>query len=132
MPSGYPHSKLTRRLLFDRVCQGTALKRAAREMGVSTTSAWLWWRDAGAMKLLMGSGELGVADPGDLDRRGGRGHRLSYDERVEIMRGLDRGRKQVDIARQLGRDRSVICREIARNRNLDGDYHARMAHARAA
>jgi IS30 family transposase len=131
MPSGYPHSKLTRRAVFDRVCQGTALKRAARELGVSTTSAWLWWRDAGAMKLLMGSGELGLADPGDLDRPGGRGHRLSYDERVEIMRGLDRGRKQVDIARQLGRDRSVICREITRNRNLDGDYHARMAHARA-
>jgi transposase, IS30 family len=100
-------------------------------MGVSTTSAWLWWRDAGGMKLLMGSGSRGLAEPGDLDRCGGRGHRISYHERVEIMRGLDRGQCRAEIARRLGRDRSVIGREIERNRNPDGDYHARMAHARA-
>jgi IS30 family transposase len=100
-------------------------------MGVSTTSAWVWWRDAGAMKLLMGSGDRGLADPGDLNGSGGRGHRLCFGERVEIMRGLDRGLSQVEIARELERDRSVISREISRNRNPDGDYHARMAHARA-
>jgi IS30 family transposase len=100
-------------------------------MGVSTTSAWVWWRDAGAMKLLMGKGDRGLAEPGHLDRPGGRGHRISFDERVEIMRGLDLGHCQAQIARRLGRDRSVICREIKRNRNPDGDYHARMAHARA-
>jgi len=101
-------------------------------MGVSTTSAWLWWRDAGAMKLLMGKGDRGLAGPGDLARPGGRGHPISYDERVEIMRGLDQGLCQAEIARRLGRDRSVICREIRRNCHPDGDYHARMAHARAA
>ena len=132
MPSGFPHPRSTRRALFERVCQGTPLRTAAQEMGVSTTSAWLWWHDAGAMKLLTGKGDLGLADPGDLDRPGGRGRRLSFDERVEIMRGLDRGNSQAEIARLLGRDRSVICREIKRNRNPDGDYHARMAHARAA
>jgi IS30 family transposase len=100
-------------------------------MGVSTTSAWVWWRDAGAMKLLMGKGDRGLADPGDLNRSGGRGHRLCFSERVEIMRGLDRGLSQADIARELERDRSVISREISRNRHPDGDYHARMAHARA-
>jgi transposase, IS30 family len=132
VPSGYPHSRSTRRELFDRVCLGTPVLRAAREMGVSTTSAWLWWHNAGAMKLLVGSGDGGLADPGDLDRPGGRGHRLSFDERVEIMRGLDHGLSQAEIARQLDRDRSIICREIKRNCNPDGDYHARMAHARAA
>ncbi|MEB3072121.1 IS30 family transposase [[Mycobacterium] vasticus] len=131
MPSGYPHPQATRRELFDRVCQGAPLIRTAREMGVSTTSAWVWWRDAGAMKLLMGRGERGLADPGDLERPGGRGHRLCFDERVEIMRGLDSGLSQAEIARQLDRDNSVISREISRNRNPDGDYHARMAHARA-
>jgi IS30 family transposase len=101
-------------------------------MGVSTTSAWVWWRDAGAMKLRRNPrGDLGLADPGDLDRPGGRGHRLSFDERVEIMRGLDHGHTQAEIAQQLGRDPSVICREIRRNRGPDRDYHARMAHARA-
>ena len=106
MPSGYPHSKQTRRELFDRVCQGAPLISTAREMGVSTTSAWLWWRDAGAMKLLTGKGVLGLADPGDLNRPGGRGHRLSFDERIEIMRGLDLGHAQAEIARRIGRDRS--------------------------
>ena len=133
MPSGYPHSKETRRELFDRVCQGAPLIGTAREMGVSTTRAWVWWRDAGAMKLLQGKGAHGLADDaGDPQRPGGRGHRLSLDERIVIMRGLDAGLTYEDIGQQIGRDRSVVWREVRRNRNADGDYHARMAHARAA
>lgn len=132
MPSGYPHSKEIRRELFDRVCQGAALKSAAREMGVSTTSAWLWWRDAGSMKLLQGTGARGLADAGDPQRPGGRGHRLNLDERIAIMRGVDAGSTYQEIGEQIGRDRSVVWREVNRNRNPDGDYHARMAHARAA
>ena len=132
MPSGYPHPLATRRKLFDRVCQGAPLIRTAREMGVSTTAAWVWWRDAGAMKLLTGKGDSGLAYPGDLDRPGGRGHRISFDERVVIMRGLDRGHSQAEIARQLDRIPSDISREIARNCDPDGDYHAGLAHARAA
>ena len=94
MPSGYPHSRATRRELFDRVCLGDPLERAAKMMGVSTTAATLWWRHAGAMPLHRGQnaeGTHGLVEPGDLDRPGGRGHRLSIDERVEIMRGLDAG-----------------------------------------
>ena len=49
-----------------------------------------------------------------------------------IMRGLDAGLGYAEIGRLIGRDRSVIWREYQRNRNPDGDYHARMAHARAA
>ncbi len=48
------------------------------------------------------------------------------------MRGLDRGLSYTQIADQLGRDRTVIWREVRRNSNADGDYHAGMAHARAA
>jgi transposase, IS30 family len=132
VPSGYPHPRSTRRALFDRVCQGVALQPAAREMGVSTTSAGLWWRDAGAMKLLMGKGDLGLAEPGDPDRSGGRGHRLSLDERITIMRGVDAGLSYAAISDQIRRDRVTVWREVQRNRNADGDYHARMAHARAA
>jgi transposase, IS30 family len=132
VPSGYPHPKWVRRELFDRVCQGEPLLPAARAMGVSTTSAGLWWRDAGAMKLLNGKGNLGLAEPGDPDRPGGRGHRLSLDERIEIMRGLDNKLSYAEIGRQICRDRSVVWREVARNRNSDGDYHARLAHSRAA
>jgi IS30 family transposase len=104
----------------------------AQEMSVSRASASVWWRDAGAMKLLMGRGDTGLADPGDLDRPGGRGRRISFAERVEIMRGRDRGLSQAEIARELDRNPSDISREIRRNCNPDGDYHAGLAHARAA
>ncbi|BCI80317.1 IS30 family transposase [Mycolicibacterium sp. TY66] len=132
MPSGYPHSKQTRRELFDRVCQGAPLIETAKAMGVSTTSAWVWWRNAGAMKLIMGSGMHGLAEAGVPDRPGGRGHRLSLDERIAIMRGRDAGLTYEQIGTQIGRHRSVIWREVRRNSNADGDYHARMAHGRAA
>jgi transposase, IS30 family len=131
MPSGYPHSRVVRWRLFDRVCQGIPLERAAREMGVSTTSASIWWRNAGAMELVGGHGGGGVADPGNMSLPGGPGHRLSVGERVQIMRGHDAGLSDAAIAEQLGRDRTTIYREIRRNRNADGDYHALMAHARA-
>ncbi|WP_131808544.1 helix-turn-helix domain-containing protein, partial [Mycolicibacterium novocastrense] len=119
MPSGYPHPRSTRRELFDRVCQGVGVERAAQEMGVSTTAATLWWRQAGAMQLLRGNNRAGhgVVDPGDPDRPGGKGHRLSLDERIAIMRGLDAGLSDAAIAEQIGRDRSTVWREKRRNRN---------------
>nr|WP_233151443.1 IS30 family transposase [Mycobacterium lehmannii] len=103
-------------------------------MGVSTTAATLWWRQAGAMQLLRGNNRAGhgVVEPGDPDRPGGKGHRLSLDERIAIMRGLDAGLSDAAIAEQIGRERSTVWREKRRNRNADGDYHARMAHSRAA
>ena len=131
MPSGYPFSRSVRRELFDRVCWGSSIRDATGQVGVSYNTGWIRRRDAGAMKLLTGKGDLGLADPGDLDRPGGRGHRISFTERVAVMRGLDRGRSQAEIARQLDRSPSDISREIARNCNPDGDYHAGLAHARA-
>lgn len=83
------------------------------------------------MRLINGNGRAGLAEPGDLTGPGGRGRRLSFDERIAIMRGLDAGQSYAAIGQWLGRDRSVIWREVARNRNADGDYHARLAHARA-
>jgi IS30 family transposase len=121
-----------KRELFDRVCCGAAVTRASVDLGVSRATGWVWWRDAGAMTLLLGTGDHGVADPGNLSLEGGRGHRLNLNERIEIMRVLDAGLSCAEIGRRIGRDRSVVWREARRNRNADGDYHARMAHARAA
>lgn len=131
MPSGYPWPRSARREFYDRVCGGQSVTRAAEDMGVFHTTAWVWWRKAGSMPLHMGSGEHGLVDPGDLTRPGGRGHRLSLNERIAIMRGLDAGRSCADIGAELGRDRTVIWREKQRNCNSDGDYHAGLAHARA-
>ena len=61
----------------------------------------------------------------------GRGHRLSLEERISIMRGRDRGLGCTEISRQIGRDKSVVSRELRRNTNPDGDYHAGLAHRRA-
>src|SRR6202008_1761903 len=160
MPSGYPWSRSVRRGFFDLVCGGETIRQAARQSGVSYNPGWEWWRDAGAMKLRMGRGVGGLgnrggwsrpggrdggamklrmgrgvgglAKPGDWSRPGGRGRRMSYGERVQIMRGRDAGLGVAEIAEQLGRDRTTVWRELRRNRNPgDGDYHATMAHAHA-
>ncbi|WP_163761795.1 IS30 family transposase [Mycobacterium paragordonae] len=133
MPSGYPHSKWVRREFFDRVCGGVPVHRAAKAMGVSTTRAWIWWRDAGAMQLVNGGrNACGLANPGDWSRRPGPGRRICGEERIEIMRLRDAGLCAAQIGQRLGRHRSTIGREFERNSLPDGDYHALMAHARAA
>ena len=122
-----------RRDFFDRVCSGESLREAGRQVGVSIQTGWKWWHDAGSMQLRSGTGsDTGLSGPGDRDRPGGPGRRLSFDERLAIMRGLDQGLKQVEIAHRLDRDPSIISRELKRNRNPDGDYHAGLAHSRAA
>jgi transposase, IS30 family len=133
VPSGYPFSRTVRREFLDLVCQGVAVIQAERVVGVSLNTGSRWWREAGAMKLRVNAwGCGGLANPGNLSAPGGRGFRLSLDERIAIMRGLDARLSYAEIGRRIGRDRSVVWREHQRNRNPDGDYHARMAHARAA
>jgi IS30 family transposase len=132
VPCGFPFSRSVRRDLFDRVCRGESVRDAAAGVGVSYNTAWLWWRDAGAMRLGRNSkSATGLLESGDLDRPGGRGHRLSFGERIEVMRGLDAKLTYAEIGGQIGRAGSVIWREVNRNSNPDGDYHAGMAHARA-
>jgi transposase, IS30 family len=104
-----------------------ATTQASVKVGVSRRTGWFWWRDAGGVKLRMGPGGLG--NPGDLSRSGGRGHRVSFEERMAIERGLRHGFNCAEIAKQIGRDRSVVWREYRRNCLPDGDYHALMAQA---
>ncbi|WP_162150237.1 IS30 family transposase, partial [Arthrobacter sp. H14] len=82
------------------------------------------------MKLKKGYSGGGLADPPVSEGISGSG-RLSRQERVIIQCGLRHGRSYGQIAAETGRDKSVIWREVARNRNADGVYHADMAHARA-
>jgi IS30 family transposase len=82
------------------------------------------------MKLRNGANGLGgLASAGDLCRPGGRGHRVSFEERVEIDRGLQAGFNHAEIAEKIERDRSVVWREVRRNSLPDGEYHALMANA---
>jgi transposase, IS30 family len=132
VPSGYPVSRSVKREFFDLVCGGMTVFDATREVGVGLGTGWVLWRQAGGMKLCRGRGGGGLAHPGDVSRPGGRGHRLSLAERVEIDRGLHAGLNYAQIANKIGRDRSVVWREVRRNSLADGDYHALVAHARAA
>jgi IS30 family transposase len=102
-------------------------------MGVSRRTGWYLWRNADGVKLRKGGRGLGGLAPADNPEGvGGRGHRIDAAERVEIMRGLDAGLGYAAIGRRLGRDRSVIWREVQRNSLPDGDYHALMANTHAA
>src|SRR2546422_82320 len=111
----YSFGQGDRDLFVALICSGTPLSVAARQVGVSRHSGGEWWRDAGAMKLITGCGGGGLADPGRPDAASGPGHPLSLDERIEIQLGLRRGRPHAVIAAALGRDRSVIWREVRRN-----------------
>lgn len=48
-----------------------------------------------------------------------------------IAAGVRFGCSQAQIAVMIGRDRSVVCRELARNRGPDGSYWAPVAHRQA-
>jgi len=129
--SRWVFSLSVRREFFDRVCGGSSLKTAAAAVGVSQTGGRNWWREAGAMTVHAG-GAGGLATIGNRLLPGGGGNRLNEMERVQIMRLRDAGLKPAQIAARIGRHRSTVCRELALNSNADGDYHALMAHARAA
>ena len=53
MPSGYPHSRAVRWRLFDQVCLGVPFGGRRRTWACRRRSI-IWWRDAGAMKLVWG------------------------------------------------------------------------------
>ncbi len=130
MTSGVRVSPAVRREFFDLVCLGMATTEASVKVGVSRRTGWHWWHDAGGMKLRKGKNGLGgLASPGDLSGPAGKGHRVSFAERVEIMRGRDAGLSFAEIADTIGRDRSVVWREYHRNCLPNGDYHALMANA---
>jgi IS30 family transposase len=131
VPRGIRATRSMKRELLARVCSGQSVSAAEAAMGVSHGLGHQWWHKAGGMTLATGK-RGGVADAVDRDGPGGRGHRLNGAERLEIMRGLDEGLTHAEIGRRIGRHRSVICKEVARNSNDDGDYHALMAHARAS
>lgn len=56
---------------------------------------------------------------------------LSHEEREEIMIGRRAGRSLRDIARRLGRNVSVVSREVRANSTEDGRYQAFWANARS-
>jgi len=90
--------------------EGLVIKRAAAAAGVSHGAASNWVRAAGGVR---------PRRPAPAS-----GRFLSQDEREEIAIGLAQKLTRAEIARRIGRDRSTVGREIARNIQSNGQYRA--------
>jgi len=111
------------------VCSGMSVSAAARRVGASRGTGKKWWAQSGQMTLNMGV-IGGLADPApSADGPGGRA--LSAAERGMIQMGRLAGMSYAKIGEAIGRDKSVIWREVNRNSGTDGEYHASVAHAKA-
>jgi IS30 family transposase len=130
----------TRDEFFELVCGGFSLQRAARLCGVSDETAATWWRSSGLVTPAIQYGAIGglpgTAPPGVPGAQGPddslRQRRpLTSEDRSAIAVGLMCKCSYAQIGAMIDRDKSVICREVARNRGPDGSYWAPVAHRAA-
>lgn len=126
-PHGNRYGQEVRDKFVDLICQhGVPPARAAHQLGIGTQTAARWRRQYVGMTAF----ELRDHAPILLDQEAvGRG--LSFEERVLIQAGIRDAWTQTRIAQEIGRDRSVVCRELHRNRRPDGRYSAAAAHLHA-
>jgi len=99
-------------------------------LGVSECTAERWWAESGGLKLKRGRYGGGLHDPAISDGAAD-GRFLSLAERAVIQFGRRRGLSYAAIGTEIGRDKSVVCREVQRNKGPDGIYYAKAAHGRA-
>ena len=113
---------------FAALRQGASIAEAARVVGRPRTTVNKWVGRFGGMEMLKGS-PLGPVGSPFSDGGAGKG-RLRVEERVMIMLRLRDGHSFAQIGRELGRDRSVVWREVKRNGGREA-YQADAAHTRA-
>jgi len=138
MPRYVPYE--VREEFFDLVCSGMPLQVAGAAVGVSQTSALAWWKASGLMEPAIRIGKCGGLAgtaprrvPGERGPDGAQRSRrpLSSEDRSVIAVGLCLELSFARIGALIGRNRSVVCREVARNRGPDGSYWAPVAHRAA-
>jgi transposase, IS30 family len=110
-----------REAYFDLVEQGVGTREACRLVGVDRKSGYRWRQD-------MTGRVVGVAAVTGTEVSA---RFLSQADRIVIADRLQEGMSPAAIAAVLGRPRSTVCREIARNADPDGRYRPHAAHARA-
>lgn len=114
---------------LDLVCSGASVSEAARRVGASRGTGKKWWAESGQMTLSI-SAHGGLADPApSVEVSCGRA--LSEAERGMIQMGRQAGMSYAKIGAAIGRDKSVIWREVNRNCDAEGRYNAKVAHTRA-
>ena len=127
MPKLFPFN--VRSDFLDLVCSGLSVSEAARRVGASRGTGKKWWAQSGQMTVKMGV-VGGLVDPAPSpDGPGGRA--LSAVERGMIQMGLGAGMSYAKVGQAIGRDKSVVWREVKRNTGGDGKYYASVAHAKA-
>jgi transposase, IS30 family len=127
-------SEKTRDDFFDLVCAGMALGKAAMAVGVCRDTGERWWRQSGLMTLpaqLGARGGLPGTPPDPCPGTGTRRRALSSEERASIATGLRAKWSYARIGEEIGRDKTVVWREVARNRGPDGSYIGAVAHRAA-
>ena len=125
---------------FELVCGGVPLTRACELLGVACDTGTRWWRSSGLVSPLIQLGAVGGL-PGSASQSmpGATGPQdpvrvrrsLTSWDRSAIAVGLRCGASYAQIGAMIGRNKSVICREVARNRGQDGSYWAPVAHRSA-
>ena len=120
----------TRTEFVDMVCDGMSILAAARRVGTGHGTGRRWWAQSGQMMTMDMGAVGGLSDPApSTDGPGGR--ELGRVERGMIQMGRRCGLSYAEIGKAIGRDKSVVWREVHRNRSEDGVYYASVAHARA-
>ncbi len=117
----------TRERFLELMCSGSSFLSASVAVGASGSTARNWWRQSGGMEVDLGR-RGGLRD---LGTTGPPGRYLSHDERAVIQFGRLQGLSYSVIAAGIGRDKSVVFREVQRNASPDGVYRASVADVRA-
>jgi transposase, IS30 family len=128
MVRSFPQS--ARSEFVDLVCGGMSILAASRRVGTTHRTGGTWWSQSGLMMTVSRGRVGGLADPAPTaDGPGGRA--LTLDDRGMIQMGRRCGLSYADIGEAIGRDKSVVWREVKRHTGEDGVYHASTAHAKA-
>jgi transposase, IS30 family len=126
---------------FELLTGGVSVSVASAAVGVSREAGAGWWRKCGLVDVQLQMGARGglrgdgpvscPGGPGGLGGCSGRRRVLSSEDRAVIAAGLARSLSLTQIGALIGRDKSVISREVARNRGSDGSYWGPVAHRAA-
>jgi IS30 family transposase len=125
---------------FELVCSGMPLGTAERCVGVAHGTGLAWWGRSGLMDVEVQIGAIGglagtpparVLGQECPDRQARVRRPLTSQDRAVIAAGLQRELSYAEIGELIGRDKSVVCREVHRNRGPDRSYWAPVAHRAA-
>jgi IS30 family transposase len=128
---GVPIPVERREKLIELVCAGWSLNGASTEVGVSQPSSVRLWRKLGHMEMIPRFGSGGLLRAAAQDSRSSEPPQrrlLSSEDRATIQAGVRLNLSYEAIGELIGRDKSVVWREVRRNSSPDGEYRGCVAH----